>query len=182
MRRIPVIPGGVASVLVLAVLCGCSGGSAGSAPKTSPSPTYPLGPRAVRLHEIPLTGHTVKDGFLAFTPIGFRTNMPYIIGSHAEFDAQGTFARVRIVVENTDRSTRGFDYAKQRLVTADGKTYKPDLQATLIERQPQTIEVGAGVRIEFDLLWDIPKNAKVKAVRLAGDPPSTQGVEVALPG
>ena len=97
------------------------------------------------------------------------------------FDAQGAYTRVRLVLENVDRSDHDFDYSHQLLVTADGKTYAPDQQATFIERQPTKMTVGAGVRIEFDLLWDIPKNAVARAVRFFGDPPTAQGAQYTLP-
>ncbi|GAA3314025.1 hypothetical protein [Nonomuraea dietziae] len=44
--------------------------------------------------------------------------------------------------------------------------------------------MGSGVRIELDLWFDIPKDAKPAAVKLYGDPPigypSTEGVQVPL--
>jgi hypothetical protein len=54
------------------------------------------------------------------------------------------------------------------------------------KRQPDTLPLGAEVRIETDLWFDIPKEAKVTAIRLYGDPPlgsraATDGAEVPLP-
>jgi hypothetical protein len=170
MRRIFVL------AALVPFLTACGGGGAPNS-----RPAYSLPPRQVRIGETPLNGQTVHDGSLAFTPIGYQ-HLAYFIGSHEEMDPQGVFVRIRIVVENTDRISHTFDYARQLLVTSAGRTYAPDYQAQDVARQPEQVQIGRGDRFEFDVYWDIPVNTKVRAVRFAGDPPSAQGVSVALPG
>lgn len=169
------------SALVAVVIAAAGCGGASGKPAATSTADYPLPPRKVRLFEKPLNGHTVTDGHLAFTPIGYRPKMPYVIGSHAELDPQGLYTRVRVVLENIDRTDHPYSAAGQQLITTDGKSYKPDYEAMEVERQPEATQVGSGVRIEFDLLWDIPKDATPQAVRFQGDVPGSHGVDFPLP-
>src|SRR5260370_13725256 len=87
---------------VRAVAVGC-GGSAPSAAAPSASPTYLLPPRPARPFETPVPPTaTATSGLLSFDVMGLRAQLPSIIGTHAEFLAQGQFVRVRIAVENAD--------------------------------------------------------------------------------
>jgi hypothetical protein len=139
----------------------------------------------VRDGETALSGTTVRSGDLAFTPIGLRAGMPDLVGSHADIRAKGQFIRIRLVTENRGRTTQTFNSRKQLLVTTDGSTHPPDLDAMLVKRQPDSIDVGSAVRIELDLWYDVPRDDRVRALRLVGtpsvgavsDPP---GVDVAL--
>lgn len=152
--------------------------------KPQTRPTYDLPPRQVRVNETPIHAAPVTDGDARFQVIGLQSGQASLSGSHAEWPAKGQFVTVRVVVENPGRSTSRFDARKQLLVTADGRTFPVDDTAQITKRQPREISVGAGVRIEMDLWFDIPKNAQPAAVKLYGDPPigypSTEGVRVPL--
>jgi hypothetical protein len=171
MPRIPAIICAVA--LLAGPAAACSADGPGDTDRTAPAkppPTYNLPPRAVRPDESAPRVPTVRSGDLAFTVIGLRDRMDTVAGSHADVPPDGQFVRVRLVVENTGRITATFDTRKQLLVAAGNRTFRPDLDAMLIRRQPTEIDVGSGVRIEMDLWYDIPKNAKAAALRLVGSP------------
>jgi hypothetical protein len=174
--------GRVVAVACLLVVAACSerGGSAAPAPHRA-TPTYPVVPRAVRLGERPVTVAPVQDGQLRFTLIAVRSGIQYMFGSHAEFDPKGEFARIRVIVENVDRSHHELDTSNQLLVTGTGKTYAPREEAMLIARQPTQIEVGANNRLEFDIWYDVPVHSTLQGVRFFGDPASAQGVTVPIP-
>lgn len=147
----------------------------------SATPTYELPARAVRMRETPLRLAPRNDGSLVFTPIGYRDGIPSILGSHAEAGpTKGRFVRVRVVVENLDRTTRFFESAPQRLIAADGREFAPEDSAMQVKRQPLRIAVGSGVRLEFDLWFDLPRDADPAELRLYGDPP-LNGARFRLP-
>jgi hypothetical protein len=162
-----------AAAMLLAVgLAGCSS-TAPSPVQGSTSATYELGPRPVRPDETALRLPTANNGDTAFTLIGLTTGIPTIVGSHAEWQAKGQYVRIRLVVTNTARTSVLFDTRRQLLVDAKGAIVAPDDQAMLIKRQPDKFDLGANVRVEFDLYYDIPKDAKSAALRVFGGPTLT---------
>jgi hypothetical protein len=179
MRRISA----TAVVITVLGLPACSTETGPS--KAAITPTYRLPPRPVRDGETPLSGKTVRSGDLAFTPIGLRAGMPELVGSHADVRPKGQYVRIRLITENGGRTTQTFDSGEQLLITTDGGAHRPDRDAMLVKRQPGSIDVGAAVRIELDLWYDIPRGEKAGALRVVGtpsvgavsDPP---GVDVAL--
>ncbi|HEY1969399.1 MAG TPA: DUF4352 domain-containing protein [Pseudonocardia sp.] len=171
-----------AVALILALLVGCAPTQPPAAP---PTPTYQLPPRPVRPEERPLAVGTVKQGNTEFTPIGL-SSLEEVVGSHAEWEPKGQFIRVRLVVVNTDRSSVSFTTAHQQLITTDGAAHDVDSQAMLIERQPdEPFNLGAFVRIEFDLYYDVPVNVRPKALRVHGgttltDPTDSTSADIPL--
>lgn len=157
MRRL-----GPALVLVVA-LAGCT-----PAPPGPSAPLYQLPPRPVRAGETPLAHPPVVNGDTEFTVLGL-SSLDSILGSHAEWrPKQGRLVRVRLVVANLGRSGTVFDTKAQRLVTADGAVLAPDPEAMLIKRQPGEFELGAAVRLEFDLYFDVPARTRPTALRVTG--------------
>ncbi|MFE3447833.1 DUF4352 domain-containing protein [Nonomuraea sp. NPDC059194] len=166
----------------LVALTSCS--SAPAPERAQARPTYDLPARPVRVNEVPIHAAPVTDGDARFQVIGLQTGQASLSGSHAEWPAKGQFITVRVVVENPGRSTSRFDARRQRLVIADGRTFPISDTAQITKRQPVEIPVGAGVRLEMDLWFDIPKDARPTAIKLYGDPPigypGTDGAQVSL--
>jgi uncharacterized protein DUF4352 len=156
--------GWLAAVLV----AGCAGAAA-PAPAAPPTPHYALPQRPVRPHETALALPPRNDGDTQFTLIGLTT-LDSILGSHAEMEPKGRYVRIRLVVVNTGRSGADFDTKRQQLVTADGVAHDVDIQAMLIKRQPGDFDLGANVRVEFDLYYDVPRDARPVALRVHGGP------------
>jgi hypothetical protein len=156
-------------LLFVAALAGCSGAESAE-PKAPVSATYTQPPRTVRPDEIALNGKPVTDGDTSFSLIGLSEDMPTLVGSHIEFEAKGQFVRVRLVVVNVGRSSVLFDTNRQLLVLKDGTTAVPDRSTMMVKRQPDTFDLGAGVRVEFDLYYDVPKDADPAALRVFGGP------------
>ena len=155
----------------IAFLTGCGAGA------PAPAPTYPLPPRPVRTGETP--GHAAPraDGRVTFAVIGIRAGITYVVGSHGDQKSHlGQFVRVRLAVTNGYPTFHTLDLGKERLLTADGRAYGIDGNATRIKRQPDTLDVGSGDRVEFDLWFDVPAAVKARAVRLYGEPTDDLGV------
>lgn len=161
----------LAALAIGVLTAGCSGSSG----HVSPTPTYDLPPRPVRVAETPLPYRPVTDGAMTFTAIGLRTGMEYITGTHADLEARGAYARIRVLVDNGYSRTHTLDTTKQLLVASDGRTRQPDIGAMHVERQPDQIDIGAHDRLEFDLYYDIPKNVAVRAIVFFGAPADDAG-------
>jgi len=157
------------AVVALMLLTGCEAAQ----PSASAPTTYELPPRQVRPDETALKVPPVKNGDTEFTLIGLAAGLPSITGSHTEFPAKGQFVRLRLVVTNTGTSSVLFDTKRQLLVDDQGTAHAPEEQAMLIKRQPGQFDLGHGVRVEFDLYWDVPKDRKPVTLRAFGGPTIT---------
>ncbi|MFA1548128.1 DUF4352 domain-containing protein [Actinomadura chokoriensis] len=164
MRALP------AALLAALALSGCSGGG---------PQTYRLPDRPVRDHERSLPYREVADGQVAFAALGISTGLTTITGSHADLPSErGAFVRVRMVTENRYATFHKIDLDRQLLVATDGRTFAPDVNAMRVKRQPTEIELGSRNRIEYDLMYDVPKDARPKALRLYSAPTDGLGVEL----
>ncbi|MGW3993269.1 DUF4352 domain-containing protein [Amycolatopsis sp. NPDC004772] len=157
-------------LLAVVVLLLSAAGCQAEQPSAPAPATYELPPRQVRPDETALKLPPAKNGDTEFTLLGLAAGLPSITGSHTEFPAKGQFVRVRLVVTNTGTSSVLFDTGRQLLVDDQGTAHPPEEQAMIIKRQPRQFDLGHGVRVEFDLYWDIPKDRKPVAVRAFGGP------------
>ncbi|GIH74070.1 DUF4352 domain-containing protein [Planobispora longispora] len=177
------------ALLLAATLGACSGGAADPEPTATPTPLYDLAPRHVRDFEVPVTAAPVTVGKLKITAIGLRTGFCCVVGTHAEWPAKGQYVFVRVQLHNTDRDRQKFEGLEQLLITQDGRSHKVDITAMNIRRQDYRLTLGAGNILETDLIYDVPKDAKVKAIRftakvttaIGGINVETQQKEVPLP-
>ncbi|GAA2408271.1 hypothetical protein GCM10010191_15950 [Actinomadura vinacea] len=172
--------GCAAAALAAAALPACS------ASEPDPAPVYAVPPERVRDGEQAIRGRTGRSADLEFTVLGYRDGIREILGTHADRRSKGRYVRVRLLAVNRGRDIQVFDTWKQVLLTTDGRAHVPDMSATMIKRQPERLSVGAAMRAEFDLWYDVPGNTPVKGVRLFGSPPvgavsDPPGAEIELP-
>ncbi|GAA0229082.1 DUF4352 domain-containing protein [Saccharothrix mutabilis subsp. mutabilis] len=174
---------GVAAVLLAA---GCADVPAVTEPPpSSGSATYPVPNVPVRPDEKVLRVPTAGDGETAFTLLGLTAELPSLVGSHAEMPAKGQYVRIRMSVVNNGRSSVQFNARKHVLIDDRKAEHAVDLQAMLIKRQPDTLDLGANVRLEYDVYYDIPKDAKPLGIKVFGgptlaDPQDVSGTEILL--
>ncbi|MET8159455.1 DUF4352 domain-containing protein [Sphaerisporangium sp. NPDC005289] len=167
-------------------LTGCSGASGDPGkPSPTPSATYAVPAETARPDETVIKAPAVTDGLMRFRVLAFRDGMPSLVGSHAEWPAKGQYVRIRVLVESIDRSNQQFDARQQLAIASDGRSFHIDLAAQTTKRQPFELVVGSFVRMEFDLWFDVPKDAKITKMRLFGEPPlgvigKSKGVEVTI--
>lgn len=140
-----------------------------------PARDYTIPRQPLPEHETPLKGRTATIGEVTYTGIGVRTKIPEVFGSHASWIPHGQYVRVRLLMVNHGRERHDLDPYRQRLVTADGATYLPNTDAMQISRAPSGVQSIASQEMRaFDLWYDVPANAKVKALRVLGDPSSSR--------
>jgi hypothetical protein len=162
MRRFLV----VGSALAVAGLTACSG---------SGKPTYRVPREQVRELETALPGRTVRIGEVTYTGLGLRTGIVSVVGTHADLLARGQYVRVRLAVANHGVDRHGLDLYKQSLVTGDGRTFPLSYDAMEISRGPDgPFSIASREVREIDLWFDVPAKAKVRALRLVGDPGSSR--------
>lgn len=156
--------------VVVAVAAGCTAGPV-PATRTSDPNTYRVEPRPARPDEKALSGAATKDGDTSFALLGLTTGQDKLVGNHIEFAAKnGQFIRVRVAITNTGRSSIPFDAYHQLLALTDGNAVAPDDATMQTKRQPHLFDLGAGVRVEFDLYYDVASDAKPEALRAFGGP------------
>jgi hypothetical protein len=157
------------SALVVVIATLAAGGCA------SPDRDYTIPPQPLPSGEKALSGKTVTIGELDYTAIGLRTQLGEVIGSHASWIPHGQYVRVRLLMVNHGRERHDFEPGRQLLVTADGRTYGPSTDATQIARAASGTQTIASQELcAFDLWFDVPKNASVRALRVFGDASSSK--------
>jgi hypothetical protein len=154
----------------------CCGALSGCAAEKEGSPgpeVYQQAPRPVRDGERAVRAPARNSGELLFQVLGVSDGMARTTGSHAEVDAvRGQYVRVRVLVENLGRTSSEVDLREQRLVTSGG-SFSPDGPTMTLKRQPLRPELGGGVRLEFDLWYDIPAGLRPSGMVLLGSTPYT---------
>lgn len=103
----------------------------------------------------------VSDGPLAFRVIAWRCGLLAVAGDHADWLPDGQYCRLRVRVENRERAPTNFNAADQQLVDSHGQVHAADMNSTQIADQPTSIEVKGGAAYEFDLWFDVPKDADI---------------------
>lgn len=158
------------SVLVpLLLLAACS-----DDPEPRGPEAYDQVPRPVRDGESAVRAPITNSGEIEFKALGLTANQERIAGSHAEVESKnGQYVRIRILLINAGRTNADVPLGKQQLVVTDGKVFAPDEPTMILKRQPLLPSVGAAVRLEFDLWYDIPKGLVPKALRVVGSTPYT---------
>ncbi|MGH3373985.1 MAG: DUF4352 domain-containing protein [Actinoallomurus sp.] len=169
----PILPGrtaplrAAAALLAVAALAltGC-----GSSPSH-----YKIPPQPLPSGETALSGKSSAIGEVTYSVIGLRTKLGEVIGSHGSWIPHGQYVRVRILMMNNGRERHDFDPGRQLLVTTDGKTYPPSTDAMQISRAVSgTQSVASQELCAFDLWFDVPNNATIRALRVLGDPSSSR--------
>ncbi|WP_106399106.1 DUF4352 domain-containing protein [Actinocorallia populi] len=184
MSRIPDSP--LRLLAALALCCGGLAGCSGQEEEARGPERYRQEPRPVRDGERAVGSPARPSGELLFQVLGVTHGIARTTGSHAEVDARrGQYVRVRLLVENKGRTTAGLDLGEQRLETSGGRSFSPDGPTMTLKRQPLSPELGGGVRLEFDLWYDIPAGLRPSGMVLLGGTPYTTApppaAEIPLP-
>ena len=157
----------------LVLCCGLSTACAGEEEGPPGPEVYEQTPRPVRDGERAVRAPAKNSGELLFRVLGVTDGLKRTTGSHAEVEAKhGQYVRARVLVENLGRTSTEVDLAGQRLVTSGG-SFSPDGPTMTLKRQPLRPELGGGVRLEFDLWYDIPAGLRPSGMVLLGSTPYT---------
>jgi hypothetical protein len=135
----------------------------------------------LRPSETPGPPETVESGAVSYRVVGWRCGLQAVQGDHADWLPDGQYCRVRLRMTSADRYVHVFRAEAQTLVTADGDLHPANLNAMQISDQPTRTEARPGAVLEFDVWFDIPRDATAVALQLFGEE-DTQGARVTLAG
>jgi hypothetical protein len=170
VRQFAITPRGPGGALALLTALALAAAGCGH-----PDRDYRIPPQPLPEHETALTGKTATIGEVTYTAIGLRTKIPEVIGSHASWIPHGQYVRVRLLMVNHGRERHDFNPGRQLLITADSATHAPSIDAMQISRAPAGVQSIASQELRaFDLWFDVPAGARVKALRVFGETSSSR--------
>ena len=151
------IAGAAVAALVASLLwpSAATESAAAAVPKPDPEP---------QTNEIFLHVPQIRIGELTYQPLRMACGVSEVVGSHAEWPAKGQFCEIRGTVGNWDAQTHEWDSSKTELLTTDGRKIPMSVDAMEVKRQPDQLVIGSEVHYEFDVYYDVPRDATVKAI------------------
>jgi hypothetical protein len=168
---------GAAVATAVAVAAWPAAADAGSATaaqgssKTAAATAAPTGPtlapdpvnETLRPKEIVLpSAGPYTSGKIILVPLRLACGLSSIVGTHGELDASGQYCLIRVALTDDDTFTHTFDIRKTALTTTAGASIPAAYDAQQVERQPlQIAPVGRDDRYEFDIYYDVPRDATV---------------------
>ena len=140
-------------------------GSAKTATATASGPTLAPDPvnETLRPKEIVLPSQSpYTSGKIVVEPLRLSCGLSTIVGTHGEEQASGQYCLIRIALTAQDSFTHTFDIRKTALTTTAGASVPAAYDAQQVKRQPlQIAPVGSYDRYEFDIYYDVPRDATV---------------------
>jgi hypothetical protein len=102
------------------------------------------------------------SGKIILQPLRLTCGLSTIVGTHGEEEANGQYCLIRVAVTAQDTFTHTFDIRKTALTTTAGASIPASYEAQEVKRQPlQIAPVGSHDRYEFDIYYDVPRDATV---------------------
>jgi len=151
-------------------------GSADSTVAEAAAPTKKTAPRQPRL------GDTVKDGKFSFKVTKVEKGVERVGGEYLGSSAQGQYVLVHVTVKNIGEEAQLFSDSSQKLIDAQGRQYDTDSGAAALGLKDSNAflnTINPGNTVKGILLFDVPKDFKIKAIELH-DSVFSDGVTVAL--
>jgi hypothetical protein len=164
-----------AAIAVAAWPASADSGSAASRSAKASAPTGPSGTatgptlapdpvnETLRPKEITLPSQgPYTSGKIVLLPLRLTCGLSTIEGTHGEQQADGQFCLIRVALTDQDTFTHAFDVHNTALTTTAGASIPVSFSAQEVERQPlQIAPVGSHDRYEFDIYYDVPRDATV---------------------
>ncbi|MEU3167004.1 DUF4352 domain-containing protein [Streptosporangium sp. NPDC006930] len=127
-------------------------------------------------------GDTVMDGKFSFKVTKVEKGVQRVGGEYLGSDAQGQYVLVHVTVKNIGEESQLFSDSSQKLIDARGRQYDTDSGAAALGLKNSNAflnTINPGNTVKGILLFDVPKNFKIKAIELH-DSVFSDGVTVAL--
>jgi Domain of unknown function (DUF4352) len=127
-------------------------------------------------------GDVVKDGKFSFKATKVETGVARVGGEYLGSDAQGQYILVHVTVKNIGDEAQLFSGSSQKLIDSGNRKYDTDSGAAALGLKNSNAflnNINPGNTVKGILLFDVPKNFKIKAVELH-DSIFSDGVTVAL--
>ena len=124
---------------------------------------------APRDGETRVRAEPVRHGNLTFQPTGVTCGLQWVVGTHADMEADGQYCRISVIVTNVDSTFHDYEAGPQRIVDSTGARHAPAPDPMRIQRQPLEMTIGARDSVRVDLWFDIPDDVTATAVAFVGD-------------
>ncbi|MEU8055226.1 DUF4352 domain-containing protein [Microbispora bryophytorum] len=132
--------------------------------------------------QVPGLGDVVKDGKFAFKVTKVEKGLPQVGEGFTVSKAQGQYVLIHLTVKNIGDEAQMFSDSAQKLIDAKGRTFDADSGAAalgLTDSNAFLNNINPGNAVNGILLFDVPKDIKLKAVELH-DSIFSDGVTVSL--
>ncbi|SNS08493.1 protein of unknown function [Streptosporangium subroseum] len=127
-------------------------------------------------------GDVVKDGKFSFKATKVETGVARVGDEYLGSDAQGQYILVHVTVKNIGDEAQLFSGSSQKLIDSRNRKYDTDSGAAALGLKNSNAflnNINPGNTVKGILLFDVPKDFKIKAVELH-DSIFSDGVTVAL--
>ncbi|GIH50623.1 protein of unknown function [Microbispora rosea] len=135
-----------------------------------------------RKPQAPALGDVVKDGKFAFKVSKVEKGLSQVGESFTVSKAQGQYVLIHLTVKNIGDKAQMFSDSAQKLIDAKGRTFDADSGAAVLGLKDSNAflnNINPGNAVNGILLFDVPKDIKLKAVELH-DSVFSDGVTVSL--
>ncbi|MEU7913878.1 DUF4352 domain-containing protein [Microbispora bryophytorum] len=135
-----------------------------------------------RKPQAPALGDVVKDGKFAFKVSKVEKGLSQVGEGFTVSKAQGQYVLIHLTVKNIGDEAQMFSDSAQKLIDAKGRTFDADSGAAVLGLKDSNAflnNINPGNAVNGILLFDVPKDIKLKAVELH-DSIFSDGVTVSL--
>lgn len=132
--------------------------------------------------QAPALGDVVKDGKFAFKVSKVEKGLSQVGEGFTVSKAQGQYVLIHLTVKNIGDKAQMFSDSAQKLIDAKGRTFDADSGAAVLGLRDSNAflnNINPGNAVNGILLFDVPKDIKLKAVELH-DSVFSDGVTVSL--
>lgn len=127
-------------------------------------------------------GEPVRDGAFEFTVTKVEPGIERVGDEYVGSDAQGQYVIVHLTVRNVANEAKLLSDSDQKLVDAQGRTFDAasgEAAMSLPNSQTFLNNINPGNSVDGQLLYDVPKGAKLAGIQLH-DSMFSDGVTVSL--
>lgn len=127
-------------------------------------------------------GDVVKDGKFSFKVTKVEKGLSQVGEGFTVSKAQGQYVLIHLTVKNIGDEAQMFHDSSQKLIDAKGRQFDADSGAAVLGLKDSNAflnNINPGNTVKGILLFDVPKNVKLRAVELH-DSVFSDGVTVAL--
>jgi hypothetical protein len=126
-------------------------------------------------------GDVVKDGKFSFKVTKVEKGLSKVGQGFAASKAQGQYVMIHLTVKNIGDEAQMFSDSEQKLIDDKGREYDADSGAAIMLEDSNGFlkNINPGNTVKGFVLFDVPKNFKIKAIKLH-DSMFSGGVTVSL--
>jgi len=158
------------------------GGQSDTQASLTDTPEHATQTHKAKKPQVPGLGDVVKDGKFAFKVTKVEKGLSQVGEGFTVSKAQGQYVLIHLTVKNIGDEAQLFSDSAQKLIDAKGRTFDADSGAAALGLKDSNAflnNINPGNSVNGILLFDVPKDVRLKAVELH-DSLFSDGVTVSL--